>query len=54
MLVLQHWSTSMKIKKILKSTAAIVAPPPVRVLPTLLRNVATVTQTAPKTKAASL
>lgn len=38
----------MKLETILKSTAAIVIPPSVRVLPTLLRNAATKTPTAPK------
>jgi len=42
----------MKFQKILKSTAAIVAPQNFRVLPTLLRSVAT-TKTTPKTSAAS-
>ena len=40
----------MKFQKILKSTAAILAPPTVRVLPTLLRSVATATRTTPKTE----
>jgi hypothetical protein len=42
----------MKFQKILKSTAAIVAPPTVRVLPTLLRSVATA-NTGPKTNTAA-
>jgi hypothetical protein len=42
-----------EIRKILKSTAAILAPPTVRVLPTLLRSVATATRTAPKTEPAT-
>jgi hypothetical protein len=42
----------MKFQKILKSTAAIVAPPSVRILPTLLRNVATATQATPKASTA--
>ena len=39
----------MKLRKILKSTAVIVTPPTVRVLPTLLRK-ATAKQATPKIK----
>jgi len=38
----------MKLRKILKSTAVIVTPPTVRIVPTLLRSVASVTPTQPK------
>ena len=38
----------MQFQKILKSTAAIVVPPSVRVLPTLLRSVATAVPSTPK------
>jgi hypothetical protein len=42
----------MQLQKILKSTAAIVVPPTVRVLPTLLRSVATAAPATPKTSTA--